>query len=334
MSVNFNKVFQYIEIFATVLATIFAIATGVDWLVKKSRVPDHKIELTKVKTDLAVGSTAEWNWNEGQLISDDRILFEYDELTITANEMDFSQYNSVVIVANRIKLDDNTRIYSRNIVLVVSEMSGGIIAASGINGSNDSYDGENGGAIIVAAGNIEGTNFIARGGNGVDGRPGSPGLDGTPGRNGRNGRCDGFGGWRKAQPGGNGSPGGTGGAGENCGNGGNGGHVKIITQDDFFSLPSIEGGSGGRGGRGGEGGKGGSGGRGGAGCTGLGGSQSSRSNGADGPDGPDGEDGRNGINGNEGNFQRREVDFHKIAETYYAHEQSPAEFINWLINLE
>jgi|GEM_PF-5606426 len=209
------------------------------------------------------------------LSGDDRGLIRADQIAITdALEL---KAQDLVLVANEILFAPGASLKTSNggsVTLVATRIAGGSINTSGDDGTSPGSKGQDAGNIVIRAGTIEGTQLIARGGNGAAGLPGSQGRPGAPGD------CDGFGRWRAAQrggPGGDGDPG---------GDGGDGGVVDVKVGQLLTISVSAEAGLGGRGGLGGPGGPGGDG------CVGLGGTQLAKGQGPAGTPGIDGASGQ------------------------------------------
>ena len=228
-----------------------------------------------------------------------------DSLTITNTSVTVP--DNTLIVANDIFLDNGT-LKGKGLSIVAAGITGGTIDASGALG-------ENGGELLLAAGNILGTKIIATGGEGTDGENGIDGLDGAPGAGGSDGDCRPFGKYEGARDGEPGQSGANGSDGSDGSGGGNGGDVFVVAMNHLTLQPIVTGGIGGNGGGAGQAGHGGQGGRGGRGCTGLGGTQS---NAKDGLDGLGGRSGRGGVDGNAGkpgNVWSRQIEsFSRIAE--------------------
>lgn len=190
--------------------------------------------------------------------------------TITLSES-IETKEAIYVVADELLLREGAKIHAPQIWVFAKRLSGGMLDTSAVGSSED------GGSIYVVADRVEGTSFLAIGGDGAEGKKG------TRGRDGRDGSCAGFGDWEPNSRGGRGSRGGKG------GRAGNGGDVKIL-YGNVESIPSIDLSPG----QPGNGGPGGDGGRGGEGCVGLGGIQEGEPSGPQGPDGPSGDSGKQG----------------------------------------
>ena len=258
----------------------FASASIALWGYLFPPVPDNEI-LILPKDTSNVSVTKENNAIDTEYLKANQLVIDGVRLEVKEGGL---------LVANEIIMKNGGEIYGPELYVVSTRLDQGRINASG------TIEG-NGGSIVVASAQINGTEITSNGQDGARGKDGMDGANGAAGANGRDGSCKGFGGWSSAQPG---LPGGNGEDGDNGvdgKNGGNGGSIMILTSYELTTTPQSEGGAGGKGGKGGAAGLGGKGGRGGSGCTGLGGSQDGKPSGADGMDGKRGKGGLDGRNG-------------------------------------
>lgn len=244
----------------------------------------------------------------------------------------------LTLVANTLTFNQNAAIRGRNLLIVASEISGGVIDASGasgqdafsrtvnIGGAPAVYPGQNGGVVVVAAQKITGTQILANGGSGGNGLNG---LNGAPGTNGKNGEDF----WENSNllkkmhpnyrvpgPGESGTAGQNGEPGYPAANGGRGGQLFVLNSVSVNVETSAAGGHGGVGGAGGKGGPGGKGGHGGRGGGVVRGHWPDAPGGKDGTPGQDAPNGADGLSGEQGLAAvKNNVKFETIKDIYTKH---------------
>ena len=227
--------------------------------------------------------------------------------TIIIDGIDYEFPSGMVMVTNKLIMQNGGSIKGDDISILSTIISGGAINAKEL-------ENLNGGSILIASAQVNGTAIDATGGHGSNGPDGVNGKNGAQGKNGRRGNCDGFGAWRAAAGGARGGDGGNGTPGVDGQSGGDGGKISIYHSSALTNEPTASQGKGGLGGKGGKGGSAGSGGAGGRGCTGIGGTQSNAPNGRAGAAGTDGIDGKNANSGNAGNISMRNISFRAVQE--------------------
>ncbi len=175
-------------------------------------------------------------------------VYRADEI-IVADEV--VAEGDVALIANIVQFKEGAVLLAptHNVTLIATRVELGTIDTSGADAEEMSADGSSAGTVMVVAAQVNGSQFIARGGNGAMGASGAAGAPGE------NLNCEDF--TDLANKPNDGLPGERG---SNGGAGGAGGMVSVFGHAGLISSTArVDGGRAGMGGLGGAGGKGGKG---------------------------------------------------------------------------